>query len=322
MTSIILPAYNAEKYLQAAIGSVLSQSDSDWELILVDDGSTDSTPQICDSASESDARIRTLHTANRGVSAARNAGLEMAKGEFIAFLDADDVLAPDFLKILKHAVETRNVSFAGAPIIRFGNDLPGFSGYGEFESIEKNLVDVESDESLETALYQKRVFGAGFVPDNSVSGKLFRREMWDKVRFREGGRYEDLEIMTKLWSKAEKICWVPLRLYGYRQHKASFIHRYSAERLDVLDVTDRMVSELAERSADRDSRPVRAARTRRFAAHCNIYLLLRRNGRPDKAAEKRCLEVIRAERGMVVRNREARMKDRFGALVSYFLLRP
>lgn len=97
--SIVLPAYNCETYLREATGSVLSQSFSDWELILVDDGSTDSTPEICDSFA-SDERVRVIHKPNGGASSARNAGMRVARGSYIAFLDADDKFGNGYLERL------------------------------------------------------------------------------------------------------------------------------------------------------------------------------------------------------------------------------
>ena len=103
MVSVIIPAYNAEKYLLEAVASVISQSSSDWELILVDDGSTDSTPGLCDSFAASDSRISVIHKPNGGLSDARNHGIEAASGEYLTFLDADDVLDPRFISQIGRA---------------------------------------------------------------------------------------------------------------------------------------------------------------------------------------------------------------------------
>ncbi|MDE6394665.1 MAG: glycosyltransferase, partial [Duncaniella sp.] len=97
MISVIIPAYNAQAYLRECLESVLAQSFSDWEVIVVDDGSTDSTAAIAQSFSARDSRVRVLSTVNRGVSAARNAALGMARGEWVTFLDSDDLLPPGAL---------------------------------------------------------------------------------------------------------------------------------------------------------------------------------------------------------------------------------
>ena len=100
--SIIVPVYNSEKYLDACIDSILSQSFRDFELILVDDGSKDSSAQICDEYASQDTRVRVIHKANGGVSAARNDGLDIAKGEYITFIDSDDWVEREYLETLSN----------------------------------------------------------------------------------------------------------------------------------------------------------------------------------------------------------------------------
>ena len=119
MVSIIVPAYNAERWLPAAVRSVLAQTEQDWELVLVDDGSTDATPGLCDRYAASDARIRVEHTPNAGVSAARNHGLKLCRGQWILFLDADDVLHPDMLRIMLDAATRHKVDMVSCATYQF-----------------------------------------------------------------------------------------------------------------------------------------------------------------------------------------------------------
>lgn len=110
--SIIVPVYNVEKYLPACIDSILAQTFRDFELILVDDGSPDSCPALCDAAAEKDGRIRVIHQTNGGVSSARNFGLERAEGEYIGFVDADDSVAPVYLEWLYEALDACSAPIA------------------------------------------------------------------------------------------------------------------------------------------------------------------------------------------------------------------
>lgn len=310
MTSVIIPAYNAEKYLQAAIDSVLSQSDSDWELILVDDGSTDSTARICDLAAEADSRVRALHTPNRGVSAARNAGIDCSSGDYLVFLDADDTIDRDFIKILKEAAETTGCGIVAAPFTRRQEPV---------EYSAETFI-IPRTEALTSLFYQTKIRKTDRIFDTSVWGKLYRKDLWKDLRFTEGRRFEDLEIFHRLVDRTDSIAFVTAPLYFYRDNSESFIRNYSSSRLDVLDVTDAIWRHYAsDASSGTDAEVLKAARTRRFAAHCNVYLLLRRNGRPDREAEGRCRGVIRQERRMVLKNSHARLKDRLGALISFLL---
>lgn len=109
MISIIIPVYNAEKYLKTTVGSILAQTYKDFELLLVDDGSTDSSLQICQSFSDQDSRVRVLHKFNGGVSSARNFGLQNAKGEFVTFCDNDDYFYPDYLEVMHNGINRFDV---------------------------------------------------------------------------------------------------------------------------------------------------------------------------------------------------------------------
>ena len=110
--SIIVPVYQVEKYLNECIDSILAQTFTDFELILVDDGSPDNCPALCDAAAEKDSRVRVIHKQNGGVSTARNAGLDAAQGNWIAFVDSDDTAAPEYLeKMHKAALETCNAPY-------------------------------------------------------------------------------------------------------------------------------------------------------------------------------------------------------------------
>lgn len=317
MTTIIIPAFNAEKYLDAAISSVISQSDIDWELLLIDDGSTDSTPRICDKAADSDPRIRVIHTSNRGVSAARNLGLRHARGEFVAFLDADDILLPDFLEILTGALIDPEIQLAAAPFVRTKKpECYSPDHRGDANSFRL----LTREESLRHLFYQTPPKGSSSLFDTSVWGKLYRRELWDGLLFREGQRFEDLDIFYKILTRISKIAFFPVPLLLYRLHSESFLHNFSSGRLDSLDVTDRMLDELSACGFKEKSGSIQmAARTRRFAAHCNMLLLILLRKLNDREAKRRCIKVIRQERAMVLNNREARLKDRAGALMAYLL---
>ena len=113
MVSIIIPVYNAEEYLDRCLGSVLAQDFTSYEVILVDDGSTDSSPLICDRYSATSARFRTLHKPNAGVSSARNAGLDIAEGAYVMFVDSDDALAPGALSSMIKDVSGEDMLLGG-----------------------------------------------------------------------------------------------------------------------------------------------------------------------------------------------------------------
>lgn len=316
MVTIIVPAYNAEAYLDSCVSSIFSQSESDWELLLVDDGSTDETGAICERYSAQDSRIRTIHRKHSGVSAARNVGIDEAQGDYLTFLDADDVFAPTFLEETLRAIRETGAEMAGTDHILFSGKGPEW-GSGSRENTKR--VELSPREAIMGAMYQRETGNTGKLLDCSACGNLYARRLWEGQRFREGRRYEDLDIFYRVWERANKIIFLPEGLMGYRQHSGSFVHTASEQRADALDATDRMVRYYEERG---DDGLLRAARTRRFAAHWNVLLLLRRHKIDNSELRERCLRVLTESRGDVARNGSARVKDRVGALAAYLLRKP
>lgn len=187
MVSVIIPVYNAEKYLEQAIDSVLSQTYTDWELILVDDGSTDSSGNICDEACSKDSRITVYHISNGGLSCARNLGLDNAAGDFIFFLDADDILPS--IAIETFLLFSKECDIVSSPLKHFKD-----SKISPDKCVDSSLRNytLSSIEALENILYQKNI-------DNSACGKLFSSNIWKGMCFRVGTGYEDLDIISSLF---------------------------------------------------------------------------------------------------------------------------
>lgn len=316
MVSVIIPAYNAARFLPETVASVISQSVSDWEMLLVDDGSTDSTSDLCDTLAASDPRIRVFHKPNGGLSDARNYALDRARGEYITFLDADDLLHPDFLKETLTAASLTGMPMVAVPYYPFENSASSFLSERVVGSVSP--CRLTSYEAIESACYQTPVAAAGYILDNAAWGKLYSSRLWKELRFTVGTWYEDLDIFYRILRSAGNMAFFPRPLIAYRQHPDSFLHTFSSHRADALDVVDRMLVSLRHwQSEGLPASVIRAAEVRRFAAYYNILTLIYANKAHMPEIEARCLEVIRQDRNSVVRDRNARMRDRIGALVSY-----
>ena len=206
--SIIIPVYNAEKYLRRCIDSVLSQSFTDFELILVDDGSKDKSPQICDEYASQDTRVRVIHKANGGVSAARNDGLDIAKGEYITFIDSDDWVEREYLETLSNYRDYDIVFFSHRMIYE-----DGYTTEFKFEAKEgdkQNIWEI-------VASLRKNAVGSNFY--GYTWNKMFRRDIIEKykIRFIEGLRISEDEVYTLDYcTHAKSIKVLPLCLYNYR----------------------------------------------------------------------------------------------------------
>lgn len=301
LISVIVPVYNAEKWLQDALTSLQIQTYGNFEAILVNDGSTDRSALICEQMRNKDLRFRIVNQPNGGLSAARNTGINQAKGEWVTFLDADDMLPPDALEVMmSHAQKT------GAGIVsgKYVRALSAKKSEGEGKSIT-----VDSDTAILIGLYQMKIL-------NSACGKLYRISIFndgEPLRFRRTW-YEDLDFFYKAFERTDSICILDRTVYFYRDNPDSFINTWSDGRLDVLDVTDRIVEHMRLRKPSL----LRAAKDRRFAAHFNMLVEMTRHGIDNPQQKERCLRVIKEQRLKELTDGKTRIKNKLGALLSYF----
>lgn len=211
LISIIVPVYKVEKYIHRCIESVLHQTYTNWELILVDDGSPDSCGRICDEYAMYHDKIVVIHKINQGVGAARNTGLHRAEGEWIYFLDSDDFIKEDTLE----------------KMITFSNE--GFydivmAGHSILKSSGKFIPCSDSwNESDDTSTIQKKIL-LDELPNFSC-GKLYKRILWENVYFPVDMLIEDMYISSTLFYRAKRICSYREALYYYSYENTDSIMR-------------------------------------------------------------------------------------------------
>ena len=204
MISIIIPIYNVEKYLPDCLNSILSQTFTDWEVICVNDGSPDKCGKILTEYARKDQRIKVITQKNLGVSSARNNGLKRAKGDYFCFLDADDALHPDFLKVMLDGIEKYNV-----PVI--GCNFKIFTDSYSPKQIPKVIPLKRYKSPLTKYLFRQMKYYA------MVWGKLYHKSIFKNLCFDSGLCYgEDTHISIQILSKINDIAFVDLPLYGYR----------------------------------------------------------------------------------------------------------
>ena len=209
--SIIVPAYKVEAYLPKCIDSILAQTFRDFELILVDDGSTDSTPAICDAAAAKDERVVVIHQKNGGVSAARNAGLDAVRGDYIGFVDSDDYIEPEMYETLMRQMKADdsdivicNFSYAD----KAGNILP-----------KESLLTKDELLSREEAV--RRLSGNKNWYYVTLWNRLYRREVFENIRFPVGRLHEDEYVAHLLYWNCKRISVIKKQLYFYVQREGS-----------------------------------------------------------------------------------------------------
>lgn len=204
--SIIMPVYNTERYLKKSIDSVLKQEYKDCELILVNDGSTDSSSSICDYYARTNSKVRYYETDNHGVAGARNFGIDHADGDYIGFVDSDDVIEPDMYKKLYESIseECADISACAYDKIGIGGRILYKSKYYKDEA----KVVIENPKTNMAYIFG---YGTDILPN-----KLFRSEIFNKLRLTNDTTYEDIMVMPTLIKASKKIVHINDVLYHYQ----------------------------------------------------------------------------------------------------------
>ena len=227
LISVIIPVYNVEDYLHYAIESLEKQTYKNFEIILVNDGSTDDSGKLCDEYSEKYSNVRVFHKENGGLSDARNFGVQKAKGEFITFLDPDDYLEVYSLELLAGIQEKYNCDIVSTRV-KATELYNVYSNHSLTEEDFENVLLMDGDVFLEEAYYDK-------VATVSACGKLYRRSIL-KIPFPKGRIYEDLYIISEHVEKANKIVHTPIQIYNYYKRQGSIVNsRFTSKQYDFFD---------------------------------------------------------------------------------------
>lgn len=212
--SVIIPVFRTEKYLEKCIDSVLSQTYDNLEVIIVDDGSDDNCPSVCDNYAAKDERILVIHKENGGLSSARNAGLLRATGDYIAFVDSDDYVDENMYKRLIEAIEGSDIAVCAYYSVK-GDTVKKHDGFGERTvfSHDDALTELFRDEKIK----------------NHVWNKLFRKELFDGILFPDGKTFEDILTTYRLFENAEKVTYIPYAGYYYIDRETAISKQKDSE---------------------------------------------------------------------------------------------
>lgn len=200
LVSIIVPVYKVEKYLRTCLDSILAQTYQNWEAILVDDGSPDDCPQIIDEYASRDARMRTVHRVNGGQSAARNSGLRTVRGDFVTFLDSDDFLHKDYLKLMVETAISHDADMVQCDFTR---------------GVETTFPEINNFDDSSVKTYDRHSIFTSFAAKVIVWCKLYRRHLFEDISFPEGRVNEDDCTNWRFYYKADKIAVIDHKLYYY-----------------------------------------------------------------------------------------------------------
>lgn len=214
LISVIIPIYNVEKYLNECVDSVLQQTYSKLEIILVNDGSPDNCGPICEDYAKQDTRIVVMHKENGGLSDARNAGLDICKGEYISFIDSDDFVHPQFIEILYQNLLEHDADISFCDYVRFKKN----------DKLNTNYENPLQIKIFEGNQMITNLYDSNWYPKNVVVwNKVYKKEVFKGIRYAKGFNHEDELIFTDLYSKDFKVVYTSKKLLYYRIREESIM---------------------------------------------------------------------------------------------------
>jgi glycosyltransferase involved in cell wall biosynthesis len=300
LITIIVPVYNVEKYLRKCIDSIIGQSYTNLEIILVDDGSPDGSPAICDEYSTQDERIRTVHRANGGQSAARNSGLSIMKGEYVTFVDSDDYVSPDYIEFLYKLLVENN-----ADISQCGHYIV----FSEPRQVNKysdhGLVLFDKKQAIESLCYNG-------IYDVTAWNKLYKADLYHEIRFPEGRIYEDTAVSHLVAERAKKIAiqMIPKYFYIQRYNSTANGLEFNERKYQFLQAGDELADWVTEHYLELTD----AANVKRVFARLSTLSQLVNCNHYDKKRIAEMMAVIKKYRGGVLRDHQVSKRDKLGIL--------
>lgn len=262
--SVIVPVYKVEQYLAECVDSILMQTFTDFELILVDDGSPDRSGAICDEYARRDSRVRVIHQENQGLSGARNSGIDVAQGEFITFVDSDDLVDPRYLEILLAATKDgADIAICRHEEFADGDAHADWDGAASRQSFA-------AEDALVTMYH-----GSSDVPVNAWC-KLIKKDLFGDTRFAVGRLHEDQAFTPYILYRAQQIVSCDAVLYHYRNNPASITRNtFSVRRYDDLWAVESCIRFFRERG---EAAIVEAAEMKRQRLICVYAIYAVRDG--------------------------------------------
>ncbi len=234
--SIIVPVYKVEEYLEKCVDSILAQTFTDIEVILVDDGSPDRSGVICDEYAAKDPRVKVIHKENGGLSSARNAGIEVAKGRYLGFVDSDDYIAPDMYQLLYEDITREQADLAICGI---------YDVYEGKEPIQKPVIK-KTTSAAEALL----VILQGNIISVHAVNKLYKRELFNRIRYPEGKYHEDSYIIVDLLDQCQKVAINSEQKYYYYHRLGSInTETFSEKQFEFVDAWEQNETKLKGRGS-------------------------------------------------------------------------
>lgn len=303
LISVVIPVYNVSSFLKRCLDSVIEQSYSNLEIILIDDGSTDDSGKICDRYSEKDQRIIVIHQRNGGLSAARNSGIKVATGEYITFIDSDDWIETDYILYLAKLLEKFNADFSQCSFNYIDKDKKIYNNVTN----TGNEVLFNQEDALTDLLLTKHLI-------SSAWGKLYRRDFFNKFSYPEGKLFEDIPVTYDIVLHSNTIVFGDRAYYNYFYNtdsisKASF----NLRRLDVIEFIEEAVSKTLEKYP----KLYREAKVALFRTNFGVLLSFK-DSNDHPSVQSDIYNNLKVNRRYVIFNSNVSFKEKIKAFSTYF----
>ena len=295
LVSVVVPVYKVEKYLRKCVDSIVNQSYQNLEIILVDDGSPDMCGKICDEYAQKDSRIKVVHKKNGGLSDARNEGIKNVNGDYLMFVDSDDYISKEYVKLMLDVAQETNGDIIIGKTVHIDETGLCMKDNKEYP-IEKEYT---AQEALEVIFWQKEF-------DTNACGKLYRSTCFKENFFKKGILYEDFELIYKIIDKCQKIIFVSGAEYYYLHREDSIMSsRFDERKLILIEIAETILSFIEKKYPD-----IREAAIRRYV-YSNFHLLGRALNDNDytKEAEQMRKNILKYRREMI-RSKKVNKKEK------------
>ncbi len=301
--TIVVPIYNTEEYLERCVNSILNQSYKNLEIILVDDESPDNCPELCEKFKTMDNRVVVIHKKNGGLSDARNAGIEIATGKYISFVDSDDYIESDYIQVLYDLIKKYKSKISMVDINRRFD-----SGKIINNSNNQEFV-LNQKEFFEKMLYGERDF------DNSASAKLYETALFNDVRYPVGRLYEDTATTYKIILKCNEIPVKSVPLYNYMIRATSIVQcSFNEKKLQIIESTKEMTNAVKKKYPDLENACLRKEAWSYFSTLSQMALSNYRN----KELENKMISFININRKKLLSDKRLSNRDKFGIICIRF----
>ena len=233
LISVIIPIYNVEKYLRRCLDSICNQMYQNLEIVLVDDGSTDSSGKIADEYARRDTRFHVMHKQNGGLSDARNAGLSYCHGTYIVFVDSDDYVTEDYVMVLYDLLKHNHADISVVSLTHQEEELSKIS-----DSAAAKIYNTK--EALQDLLYQRI--------SASANAKMYRAELFSDIRYPKGRLYEDVIATYQIFEKATKVVWCDIKKYWYYVRTDSIVRSaFNVKKMDYVYNCEEVLEEVKKK---------------------------------------------------------------------------